>query len=253
MSQGSAHHDDFATEAMPGLPEHLPVGETLLWQGAPEWRALAWRALHIREVALYFGVLGAWRVLELGLAGAGLARIIQSLAVLAMAGLIASAILGFIAWRAARSTMYTITSRRLVMRIGIVLPMTFNFPFAVVARADAELRKSGSGNVSIGLKPGQKIAWPVLWPHVRPWRLRAPEPTLREINDAAAVAGILADALRAACGQETAHSATASAKPDAATEAASQHVSATGGTGSVRGARSGARAGLATAAAAAEH
>jgi hypothetical protein len=256
-------HDDFATEALPGLPERLPEGETLLWQGAPDWRALAWRALHIREIAIYFTIICGWRVLDLAWAGAGAAKIIQALAVLLVAAATASAILVLIARLAARSTVYTITSRRVVMRFGIVLPMTFNFPFAVITRADAQLRKGsgGGGNISIGLKPGEKISWLILWPHVRPWRLRAPEPCLREINDAARVAGILADALRAAAGQEA-------GAPDAvqAENGAQKPALASSGTApaiqrderpvrtgpdSIR--QGGSRPSLATAAAAAEH
>ena len=48
---------DFDFEPVPGLPAHLPEGEKLLWQGAPEWRDLAIRAFHVRKVAIYCGVL----------------------------------------------------------------------------------------------------------------------------------------------------------------------------------------------------
>ena len=44
-----------------GLPERLPEGETLLWQGRPSWRQLALRAFHVREIAIYFALLLAWR------------------------------------------------------------------------------------------------------------------------------------------------------------------------------------------------
>ncbi|MEY3475503.1 MAG: hypothetical protein RL087_1961, partial [Pseudomonadota bacterium] len=33
-----AHHEH-EFEAAPGLPAPLPVGERILWQGAPQWRA----------------------------------------------------------------------------------------------------------------------------------------------------------------------------------------------------------------------
>ena len=36
---------EFDTEPVPGLPEQLPEGERLRWQGAPKWAALAVRAL----------------------------------------------------------------------------------------------------------------------------------------------------------------------------------------------------------------
>ena len=34
-------HDDFAIEPIPGLPERPPQGEEILWQGRPNWWALA--------------------------------------------------------------------------------------------------------------------------------------------------------------------------------------------------------------------
>ena len=51
---------DFEPER--GLPEPLPPGETVLWQGSPDWLLLARRAFHVRKVAVYFGLLLAWRV-----------------------------------------------------------------------------------------------------------------------------------------------------------------------------------------------
>ncbi len=40
------------------------------------------------------------------------------------------------AWLSARSTVYTLTDRRMVMRMGIVLTVTFNLPFKRIAAAD---------------------------------------------------------------------------------------------------------------------
>ena len=48
-------------EAAHGLPEQLPAGEKVLWQGAPHWQTLARDALHLRLLAVYFSVLLAWR------------------------------------------------------------------------------------------------------------------------------------------------------------------------------------------------
>ena len=53
-------------------------------------------------------------------------------------------------------------------------------------------RSDGSGDIPLALTPGNRIAWMLLWPHVRPWRMLKPEPTLRAIPDAADVAAILA-------------------------------------------------------------
>ena len=53
------HEHDF--EAVRGLPEPLPPGETLLWQGAPDWRVLARHGFHLRQLVGYFGVILALR------------------------------------------------------------------------------------------------------------------------------------------------------------------------------------------------
>ncbi|MFM7692363.1 MAG: hypothetical protein ACKPAC_23350, partial [Alphaproteobacteria bacterium] len=41
-------------EPIPGLPEALPEGEVLLWQGAPAWTEIAQRVFLIRWVMAYF-------------------------------------------------------------------------------------------------------------------------------------------------------------------------------------------------------
>ena len=51
---------EYDNEPIRGLPGLLPAGETILWQGAPDWRALARTAFRTRLVAGYFGMLAAW-------------------------------------------------------------------------------------------------------------------------------------------------------------------------------------------------
>ncbi|MGA1462008.1 MAG: hypothetical protein ACO37Y_02315, partial [Steroidobacteraceae bacterium] len=60
----SDHDHDHEGEPVPGLPERLPEGEHILWQGAPRWTSLAVRAFHVRKLAIYFGLLMALRALE---------------------------------------------------------------------------------------------------------------------------------------------------------------------------------------------
>ena len=55
-------HDDFQPpEPIRGLPEVPPEGEHILWQGSPNWWALANEALMLRWVAVYFAFLAVWR------------------------------------------------------------------------------------------------------------------------------------------------------------------------------------------------
>ena len=63
-------HDDFAFEPIPGLPERLPAGEEMLWQGRPDTAALAREAYGIRWIAGYFALIVLWRA-SIGYGAAG--------------------------------------------------------------------------------------------------------------------------------------------------------------------------------------
>jgi hypothetical protein len=183
-------------EPVRGLPERLPPGEHMLWQGAPCWQVLARRAFHARKVAAYFAVLVAWAVasgLQDGLTAGELALTAVRSVVL---GALAVAVLAGLAWLSARSTVYTITNRRVVLRIGMALSLTLNLPFRVIESAALRVNPDGTGDIPLTLTPaGGRIGWLHLWPHARPWQLRRPQPMLRAIPDAERVADLLADAL----------------------------------------------------------
>jgi len=195
---GTGPEHDFEPE--PGLPEPLPAGERLLWQGAPEWRGLARRAFHVRKLAVYFGTIAAAHAAARLAQGATPGQVLVSTLWLAGFGLLAMGILALMAWLSARTTVYTVTDRRVVMRIGIVLTMTFNLPYRSIDSAGLRLFGDGAGDLPLVLKPGDKIAFVHLWPHARPWRLAHPEPMLRCVPDAARVARIVADAWSQATG-----------------------------------------------------
>jgi hypothetical protein len=187
---------------LPGLPERLPEGEQVLWQGSPDWRALAGRALHGRMIALYFALLLAWVALSTIWGGASTAQAALSVlwfAPLAAAGIGLVVLLG---WLTARTTTYTITSRRVVFSYGIALPASLNLPFARIAAAGVRTFPDGTADIPLTMAEGDKVAYLLLWPHARPWRLSRPEPMLRAVPDGGRVAGILARALAAAAGQE---------------------------------------------------
>lgn len=177
-----------------GLPGPLPEGERILWQGQPGWRGLALRAFHCREVAIYFAVFAAWRAAT-GYAEAGLeAAAMRALALLPIAS-IALGLLALLAWATARCSVYTITDRRVVLSIGVALTATLNLPLKTIESADLKLLGDGSGDLSLGLAAGTRVAYLTLWPHARPWRIKTPEPTLRALPDAARAASVLAEAL----------------------------------------------------------
>jgi len=181
-----------------GLPAPLPAGERLLWQGSPRWQSLARHAFHVRKLALYFSVLLAASAIASYFSTGSLSEpAIKVLQLAALTG-VALGILILLAWLSGRTTVYTITSRRVVMQIGIALPVTLNLPFRGIHAAGLRLHADGSGDITLALAPAGRIAYMHLWPHARPWRFAHPEPMLRGIDDAAVVGDILADALAAA-------------------------------------------------------
>jgi len=187
--------DDFDGEPIPGLPQRLPAGERILWQGSPDWRATALRTFHVGWVAIYFAALLAWGVIDAMMDGAGVVAAIASLAYLFPITLILVAVLALVSRVVARSTIYTITTQRVVMRFGIALPMAVNFPFRLVAGAAIKAWADGTGNIPLQLRSGARVGYVVMWPHVRPWHLASPQPMLRGVADVQKVAAILARAL----------------------------------------------------------
>lgn len=187
-------------EAAPGLPEALPPGERLLWQGAPDWRVLAVEALHVRKVALYFAVLLAWRIADTASSGAGLGQALLSTTLVLPLALLGLALLAGFAWLVARTTVYTLTDRRVVMRVGVVLSVTFNLPFKTIEAAALRERRDGHGDITLALTGPDRIAYLHLWPHARPWQLRRTQPMLRALPDARRVAQLFADTLAQAAG-----------------------------------------------------
>ena len=177
------------------LPGRLPPGERVLWQGAPDWRALARDALHIRGLALYFAVLVAWVGGSALWHGANPARAGLDLLTAAGAAAVPLAVIAVYSWLSARAATYTITNRRVVMRMGVAMPVSINLPFAQVNGAGLTGARDGTGNLPLQIAEGGRLSWLVLWPHVRPWRLRNPEPMLRALPGAERAGQILAKAL----------------------------------------------------------
>jgi hypothetical protein len=174
-----------------GLPGPLPAGEAIVWQGRPEWRSLALHAFHVRKVAVYFGLISlAGLAFALGQDKA-LPEVVASLAWLFILAVAALSLLTLLAWLTARTTVYTLTNRRLAIRHGIALPVTLNVPFAAVGSAALAVYPGGTGDIPLALSTRDRIAYLVLWPHARPWKLARPQPMMRSVPDAARVATIL--------------------------------------------------------------
>lgn len=201
-------------EAQPGLPEPLPRGERLLWQGSPDWRVLAREALHTRLLAVYFAGLLALRAATVLSGGGTLLAAAESVLILLPLAVLALGVLAGLAWLIARTSVYTITDKRIVMRIGVVLNITFNLPFSQVESAGLRSNRDGSGDLSLLLNDVDHIAYVHLWPHARPWHVKRTQPMLRALPQVQAVAAILTDALaNAAHAADTAGAPTLRAVP----------------------------------------
>lgn len=181
-------------EPVRGLPEVPPAGEHVLWQGSPDWWQLARRAFHLRKLVTYFAVLMVLRGLFVAGEGASPAEAVLAALWLALPSSVALGLVALLAWLSARTTLYTITNHRVVMRIGIVLTLTYNLPFKRIAAAGLKLQAGGTGDIPLTLAGQDRIALLHLWPHARPWRVARPEPMLRCVPDAADAARVLSQA-----------------------------------------------------------
>jgi hypothetical protein len=194
--------NEYEHEPVRGLPELLPEGEALLWQGQPRWRSLALRVFHVRSIGLYFSLLVvvhlASQLLQGERAGAALLSTGWQLGL----GALALGILSLLAYLYARATIYTLTDRRLVMRIGVAVPMMINIPWETIESADLRDFGDGTGDIALTPIPGKRLSYWALWPNVRPWRYARVQPMLRGIPDAQEVAGLLAGAVAATAQEE---------------------------------------------------
>ena len=179
-----------------GLPEALPPGERLLWQGRPDWWQLAWDSVRLPWVIGYFAILAGWRflsVIDLMPLGQALGA---TLPFLIMGGVVV-ALLVLTALAQARSAMYTVTNRRVAMRIGAALTMTLNLPYTQIANAMLDLRRGGTGTIAFETMGDTRLSYLLCWPHLRPWHMKATQPALRCIPDAERVAALISDAAQA--------------------------------------------------------
>lgn len=184
------------SEPIVGLPERLPSGERILWQGAPSWWGIASHAMHIRGVAIYLALIVLWGTSSAMMNHQPPTDVLIFAFKLTGLSIVALAALAFYARLVARSTLYTLTNHRVVMRFGVALPMSMNIPLRTIVSADVKIYRDGSGDIPLAVASDRRQSLIVLWPHVRPWRTTRPEPMLRSIAKAADVAQLLTSSLK---------------------------------------------------------
>jgi hypothetical protein len=165
----------------------------MLWQGSPDWRVLARTAFHTRLVGGYFAVLVGVAAIQAARSGS-----VTGIVITSAMGLLVVAILSLLAWGTARTTIYTLTNRRIVLRIGMALPKCVNLPLSMVGAVGLRQNADGSGDLPIQLTGRQQLGYLVLWPHARPWHVNEPQPMLRAVPDVAGIAALIGRACLAA-------------------------------------------------------
>ncbi len=185
---------EYELEAEYGLPEKLPEGEKVIWQGSPNvWRT-AKDIFYIRPVIAYFMFLVFFRIYDGITLEHSIKVIMISTAWMVALSVVCIGLLGALAYFTATSAVYTITNRRIVMRIGMALTLSFNLPYKEIISADFKAQKDGFGNIPLKVTESTKIGYLHLWPHVRPMQFNHPEPMLRNIANVQEVATLLTQA-----------------------------------------------------------
>ena len=170
-------------EPIKGLPEELPEGEYMVWQGSPRWQALARRAFHVDTIAIYFALVMAIHAVYLLMNGQAAGDILIAMTWKVPLSLTGVGLMALAGWLYARGAVYTLTSRRIVIRSGVVTPMMVNLPLDGMESAGVRYCSDGTGDVLLSLKPGtRKLFYTLLWPNVRPWHFRPVQPLMRAIE-----------------------------------------------------------------------
>ncbi|MCB8839088.1 photosynthetic complex putative assembly protein PuhB [Aurantimonas sp. VKM B-3413] len=178
----------------------LPEGERILWQAQPDWWRLALSAFRLKYVVAVYLTLALWRVgathHDTGSWAEGFAHASTMLPALA-AGTLLAMLLSFLM---ARSTSFTLTDRRLVLRFGVALPTQLNIPLKDVDHAAVRVNSDGSGDIPLTLPKKGRPSYFQLWPFARPLKLVSAQPMLRAVPNAAEAANLIAGALAASQG-----------------------------------------------------
>lgn len=182
-------------ERSAGLPDGLPAGEHILWQGAPDPKRLGRTVFHYRWLALYVASAlciafaaarhGGWPI------GQAVALTTLALPIIALG----FGLLEVIGRMSARATTYTLTNRRLVMRIGIAFDMTVSIPLSAIRDASVRRTHGDAGDIALIVKDTGAVGYVALWPHARPGHVSPPQPMLRALPDVEQAVDAIGEAL----------------------------------------------------------
>ena len=179
------------TDGALSLSENLPDGEQLIWQGHPERRALATRAMYLKYIAFYLVVLIAARTGYLIMDGEPVATWSGMLVWQVLASAFVTLLIVGLATVYSRTTRYSMTNERLIIKTGAAITIHINLPLQQITAADLREYSDGTGDITLQVSRAEKLYWLLLWPNVRSWWIRPLRPVLRGLQDAQTVAHLL--------------------------------------------------------------
>ena len=179
------------TDGALSLSENLPKGEQLIWQGHPERRALATRAMYLKYIAFYLVVLIAARTGYLIIDGEPVATWSGMLVWQVLASAFVMLLIVGLATVYSRTTRYSLTNERLIIKTGAAITIHINLPLQQITAADLREYSDGTGDITLQVSRAEKLYWLLLWPNVRSWWIRPLRPVLRGLRDAQTVAHLL--------------------------------------------------------------
>lgn len=179
-------------EPVHGLPAELPDDEYIVWQGHPQTRSIMRYVLRGRWIAGYLALLIGWTLITGYYDGRTAGEILFSGAAVTILSAIAIVLMELFSWGVRKTTVYTVTNKRIVMRIGVALSVTYNIPFKQITGAEMLRRSDGSGDISLTLTKASGLSWLTMWPHVRGGIFAPVTPRLTGIKDVQTVANDIA-------------------------------------------------------------
>lgn len=165
----------------------------MLWQRSPAWQSFGRRVFHAYKIALYFLVIIAWVAISAALGG-GLGDAWRSLIWTLPPALAVLLMLALFAWAYGRTTVYTITNKRVIIQSGLAFTTAINLPFSKLDSADMKTFSDGTGDIDLTMS-GPRILYSMIWPNNRFLALKRPRPVLWALPDPRQVAEILGQAL----------------------------------------------------------
>ena len=141
----SRFYERIPLRAGTGLLFRPSEDEKILWQGSPNWRTLAVHLCHVRTITIHFALLMLWRIAVAYSDGTSISLALEIAAWLAaLCGIVMTIALWF-AFLAARTTIYTVTTRRVVLRYGIAFTKAVNVPLRMVKSVGLRMHSNGTG------------------------------------------------------------------------------------------------------------